>query len=233
MSTEQARGYWDRRARENALYFVDSRLDYNSPSSDEFWAGGETAVDEILKLADARVEPTAASLDIGCGVGRLTRVLADRGQSAIGLDISSEMLARAWELNEGRANIEWIQGSGSDLQPVPDDSVDFCFSHVVFQHIPDSQITLGYIRDMGRVLRPGGRSVFVVSTDPAVHRQRPTLKHRARAAIGRAPKGGNDPAWLGSALTEEQIDEAIADGGLQLVRLEGVGTQFTVVHAAR
>ena len=48
-------------------------------------------------------------------------------------------------------------------------SVDGCFSHVVFQHIPDPPITLNYVREMGRVLRPGGWALFQVSNDPTIH----------------------------------------------------------------
>ena len=32
--------FWDERAREDAFYFVDSRLDYGDPDVERFWAGG-------------------------------------------------------------------------------------------------------------------------------------------------------------------------------------------------
>ncbi len=233
MRRRDSEAYWDERARENALYFVDNQLEYGDPDSDAFWKGGEEIVDVILDAVGVRVAPSDRVLDIGCGVGRLTRVLGARADHVVGLDISSEMLVRARELNPELENVTWVHGDGTSLAGVDTASVDGCFSHVVFQHIPDPEITLGYVREMGRVLRPGGWTVFVVSTDPAIHRQRPTFRNRLRALIGRAPRGQDNPAWLGSAVDENGLREAAEDGGLEIVEIDQPGTQFTTVHAVR
>ena len=225
--------FWDRRARENPLYFVDNELDYRSPDESAFWRGGEEVVDHLLDLVGESVGEKDHVLDIGCGVGRLTRVLAARAERVIGLDISAEMLARARELNPTLTNVEWVHGDGRSLQPLADASIDLCFSHVVFQHIPDPEITLAYVREMGRVLRPGGRTLFVVSTDPAVHRQRPTTLARAKALVGMAPKGGDDASWLGSAVTVPDLRGAAEGAQLAVRRIVGEGTQFTTVYATR
>lgn len=76
------------------------------------------------------------------------------------------MLERARALHAQLTNVKWIHGDGESLSGIADASVDAVFSHVVFQHIPDPRITLGYVREMGRVLRPGGWTAFQVSTDP-------------------------------------------------------------------
>jgi SAM-dependent methyltransferase len=228
-----SRSYWDRRARENAFYFVDSGLDYKSPDLDAFWRGGVEVVDKILDSVGATIEPTDHVLDIGCGVGRLTRALAARAERVVGLDVSGEMLARARDLNAELPNVEWVQGDGESLQPVGDGSIDVCFSHVVFQHIPDPEVTLGYVGEMGRVLRPGGRACFVVSSDPKVHRQRPTLKHRVRSLVGRAPRGGDDPAWLGSAVDLDDLREAAGAAKLRIEEILMPGRQYTTVYAIR
>jgi hypothetical protein len=39
------REFWDARARENALYFVDNTLDYRTPDTDRFWRQGHDALD--------------------------------------------------------------------------------------------------------------------------------------------------------------------------------------------
>src|SRR5205807_3677808 len=138
---------------------------------------------------------------IGCGVGRLTRVLARRAQSVRALDVSSAMLSDARRHNPGLTNVEWLLGDGTTLSQIETGSVEACVSHVVFQHIPDPAITLGYVREMGRVLRPEGWAAFQVSNDPAVHK-RPTimirLREKADALAGRAPRGQHDRRWLGS-----------------------------------
>ena len=140
-------------------------------------------------------------LEIGCGVGRITRVLAARAAQVLALDVSDEMLARARELNPALTNVSWVLGDGLSLHGIPDASLDACVSVVVFQHIPDPEVTLGYVREVGRVLRPGGWAALQVSDDPAIHRARPGLAPRVRALLGRAPRGQRHPAWLGSSVT--------------------------------
>ena len=233
--TESER-FWDERAREHALFFVDNRLDYRDPDVRRFWAGGEEAVDAMLGSVGVAVRPSDVVVDIGCGVGRLTRVLAGRASRVIAVDVSSEMLARAHELNRDLANVTWLHGDGRGLPGVADGGVDACVSHVVFQHIPDPADTLAYVREMGRVLRPGGWAAFQVSTDPAVHHLRGgprRLLWRLAAATGRGPRAQEHPAWLGSAVRMDDLRRVAADAGLGLERVLGAGTQFTTVLARR
>ena len=225
--------FWDRRARENALYFVDNELSYREPDAEAFWRGGEEVVDKILGSVGAAVSPADHVVDIGCGVGRLTRALAGRADRVTGIDVSSEMLTRARELNPDLTSVDWIQGDGESLQPIGDSSKDGCFSHVVFQHIPDAEVTLNYVHEIGRVLRPGGWAVFVLSTDPSVHRQRPGFGQRLRSLAGLAPRGGDHPAWLGSSVDVDRLRQAASEAGLKIESLLSPGTQFTTVHAVR
>src|SRR2546423_8971633 len=164
--------FWDARARENAFFFVDSRLDYRHPDLERFWAGGRADLDHMLDELGEAVGGGDVALDLGCGVGRLTRALAARAREVIALDVSPRMLALAREHNAGLDNVRWVRGDRVTLRPVGDGEGDACLSPVVFQHIPDPEVTLGYVREMGRVLRPGGWAAFQVSTDPAVHRRR-------------------------------------------------------------
>ena len=142
------------------------------------------------------------------------------------------MLERARNLNTELDNVEWVHGDGSSLRPVPDACAAACFSHVVFQHVPDPAITLSYVREMGRVLRPGGWSAFQVSNDPSIHRPHggwAGLRRRLRSVVGRAPKGQRDPAWLGSAVDLDDLRAAADDGGTQVERVVSEGTQFCLV----
>jgi SAM-dependent methyltransferase len=111
---------------------------------------------------------------------------------------------------------------------------DACFSHVVFQHIPDPQVTLGYVREMGRVLRPGGWSAFQISNDPDIHRPRKVaLRTRVAVALKREPSGRDDPAWLGSYIELDALRAAADDGGMDVERVEGQGTQYCCVLLRR
>src|SRR4051812_46324001 len=112
--------FWDDRAREDAWYFVDNRLDYRRPDVARFWSEGEADLDALLAAASVAVEPSDVVVDLGCGLGRLTRPLAERARAVYALDVSGEMLARAAELNAHLDNVTWVHGSGVDLRPIPD-----------------------------------------------------------------------------------------------------------------
>jgi SAM-dependent methyltransferase len=225
--------FWDERAREHALFYVDSTIAYADPDVEGFWAGGEEAVDRILDELGLAVAETDEIAEIGCGVGRLTRVLAARAARVTAVDVSAEMLARAHELNADVRNVTWLHGDGRSLAGIADASLDGCFSHVVFQHLPDPELTLGYVREMARVLRPGGWAAFGVSTDPAVHRPRRRLRWRLAAALGRGPRAQEHPAWLGSAVPLERLRATAAASGLDLERVRYPDSQFTLVLARR
>ena len=234
MSRVDSERYWDERARENALYFVDNEIGYDDPDTEAFWRRGEEVVDLMLGVAGLRIGPGETVLDIGCGVGRLTRALAGRAERVYGLDVSSEMLGLARQHNPGLDNVEWLHGDGAGLGVLADASVDGCFSHVVFQHIPDPEITLGYVREMGRVLRPGGWALFQVSTDPEIHRgPRTGLRTRVRRFLRREPPEQTHRAWWGSAVDMAALRAAAREGGLRVEQVHDEGSQYTTVLARR
>jgi SAM-dependent methyltransferase len=229
VSGAESERYWDELARENALYYVDNEADYDRPDTDAFWRRGDEVLDRMLAMTGLEPAPDETVLDIGCGVGRMTRALAGRVARVHGLDVSAEMLRLARGHNGDLENADWLHGDGTTLGVLGEASVDGCFSHVVFQHIPDPEITLGYVREIGRVLRPGGWALFQVSTDPAVHR--PPVRARLRARLRR--RGEEHRAWWGSAVDVGALRRAAADGGLEIERLLDEGTQFTTVLARR
>ena len=218
--------FWDRRAREDAFYFVDSRLRYRDPDLEEFWTGGREVIDILCAEFDVSIRRSDTVVEIGCGLGRLTRVLSERAARVVALDVSEEMLDRARTLNSECANVQWLLGDGTSLAGVADGCADVCFCQFVLQHIPDPEITLSYIREIGRVLRPGAFAVIQVSNDPEVHRPNTPLGDRLRSLIGRAPRGREHPAWLGSAVALGDVRGAASDGGLAVERIWGEGGQF-------
>lgn len=227
MGNVQSERYWDERARENALFYVDNEIDYENPDAEAFWERGEEVLERLVAMTGHRFGAGEEVLDIGCGVGRMTRALARRVRFVHGLDVSSEMLRLAREHNAGIANADWLHGDGTSLSVVADAAVDGVFSHVVFQHLPSAEMTLGYVREMGRVLRPGGWALFQVSTNPAIHR--PPLHVRLRRVLRRR----DDSAWWGSAVDPAALRAAAAEAGLEIEQLHGEGTQFTTVLARR
>src|SRR4051812_38655140 len=107
--------FWDERAREDAAYFVDSIQEYGRADMEHFWQSGHGIVDRFAERVGVQIEPDDDIVEIGCGIGRLTRVLAERGRHVWAFDVSSEMLRRAKELVGESDAIDWIHGDGTSL----------------------------------------------------------------------------------------------------------------------
>lgn len=90
--------------------------------------------------------------DIGCGEGRFCRMLAARGARTVGVDPTVELIAEARRLQPGGI----FHAVGGEALPLADASMDLVVSYVALVDIPDFRAA---IREMARVLRPGGRCV--------------------------------------------------------------------------
>src|SRR5256886_5017420 len=95
-------------------------------------------------------------LEIGCGIGRVGKVVAPLCRKWIGCDVASNMLALAAERLRDLSNVELVEISGYNLSVVADVSVDVVYCTVVFMHL-ESWDRYNYISEAFRVLRPGGR----------------------------------------------------------------------------
>ena len=233
MDLTRARRFWDERADEDAFYFVDSRLEYGRPDIERFWRSGEVDLERFMDTLMEQIDQSDDVVEIGCGVGRLTRVLSRDAATVRALDISERMLERARHHNAGLANVEWIHGDGATLTGIADESADIVVSHVVFQHIADPAVTLGYVREIGRVLRPGGWAGFQISNDPGVHTDKRRFGHAARALLRRAPRGQGHPDWLGSYVDLDDLRGAAEQSGMDVERVVGAGMQLCLVRTRK
>lgn len=232
------RAFWDAKARENAMFYIHSQLDYAHVDEAEFWASGRQNLDQTLSPFGLSIGPDDRVVEIGCGIGRMTRALAERAAHVVGVDVSAEMVERGRAALAGVPNAELLVGNGIDLSGVPSESADAVYSFIVFQHIPDTAVTRRYIEEIGRVLRPGGWTVFQISERPEFHRQESWRGTdgwavRLRRLVGRAPRDLLAPEWLGSSLTRAELFSALDGAGLRLESTVGDGTQFCLVHARR
>jgi SAM-dependent methyltransferase len=236
MTQAAMRRFWDDRAAEDAFFFVDSRSQYGDPDLERFWTEGEEDLDTFLEYAGASIEASDRVVEIGCGVGRVTRPLSRRAASVRALDVSERMLELAREHNPGLENVEWILGDGTSLAGVESESADACVSLVVFQHIPDAAITLGYVREVGRVLRPGGWAALHVSNDPDVHRggsRRTRARTAVRALLRSGPHGRGRAYWRGSHVTIDALRETAAEASMRVEHVVGEGSLWCVVRLRR
>lgn len=97
-------------------------------------------------------------LDLGCGDGECTVLLASRGSKVAALDISTDLLrmARMRSILDGYDDhVLPLCGSVHSI-PMPDASVDIVFGMAVLHHV---NLTLA-AREVHRILKAGGRAIF-------------------------------------------------------------------------
>ncbi len=121
---------------------------------DKFHADAEDTADILRETVGVR--PEDIILEIGCGVGRVGRVLSPFVKQWIGCDVSTNMLRLAGRRLLGLENIRLQEVSGYDLQPIADASVDVVYTTVVFMHLEEWD-RYNYVLEAMRVLKPGGR----------------------------------------------------------------------------
>ncbi len=128
-------------------------------------------------IAKMRVTPEARVLDVGCGSGWATRLLADFAFNGrvTGIDISDEMVRVARESSHTYANVDYEIASAEEL-PFPDDEFTHAFSMeslYYYRNIPKA------LSQIHRVLKAGGLFVAVVDLyweNEATHQWIDTLK---------------------------------------------------------
>lgn len=95
--------------------------------------------------------------DLGCGTGTTMAQLAPHVGKVIGVDSSSAMLSAAQRRLAGVVNAELRQGELESL-PVESSSIDVALMILALSYLPDP---LPALKEMARVLKPGGRAVVV------------------------------------------------------------------------
>jgi SAM-dependent methyltransferase len=223
---------WDHRSRKNAYRYIGSVRD-----EEEFFLSGERDVRDLVDpyLSDAQFVPRdKRMLELGCGVGRMTFPLANRFGTVEAIDISGEMIQRANELQArlGIANVRFQLGNGKDLRPYPDESMDFAFSFIVFQHIPEISIILNYVREIGRVLKKGGLFRFQVNgyrrlnlplgyclmwgTSATRRLRKWNIQTRPHLRFGKLN------SWRGVPIRVSEVQDTCAASGLSITQIVGI-----------
>jgi SAM-dependent methyltransferase len=102
------------------------------------------------------VEPGGRVADVGCGTGRVTAWLADRGLDVFGIDLSPGMLAVA---RRDHPHLPFSVGSLTDLQ-IEDASLDGLVAFYSIIHVPPAQLP-DVFAGFARALAPGGYLLVV------------------------------------------------------------------------
>jgi SAM-dependent methyltransferase len=248
MSARTMKQDWDARARKDAFFYIASWKEGWTPR--EFLGSGEADYLGLVQpvLAEFHFEPaTKTMLELGCGMGRMTHPFAGRFRHVVAVDVSPEMLRKGQELLRGVPNITWLLGNGHDLAMVRNAGVDFVFSYIVLQHVPSRELVLSYVREMVRVLVPGGLFLFQFNSHRGATmnwkgRAVWATMDRLREPVLGIPMGkvsgflarllGLDPhlagrTWRGAVVEVRDVLEAVWSSGGAVFRVANWGTPMT------
>jgi SAM-dependent methyltransferase len=212
---------WDRRARENARHYVATGQ--KEWSDEEFFEGGEQELrdhifNDLGNICQGKDPKAMKVLEIGCGAGRVTRALARFFGEVYAVDISRQMVRQARQALIDFPQAHVFQNNGRDLSVIrrrwwhrfgigETIQLDFAFSCLVFQHIPNRTVIESYLRGVHRLLRPGALFKFQVQ---GYTEAEPDL----------------DDSWCGEAFSEEDAHRLAQRNGFELRYQYGAGSQY-------
>jgi predicted TPR repeat methyltransferase len=190
---------------------------------DEFFATGEAEVEQILGTATQLGRPAQRrrALDFGCGVGRLTRALAQRFDETVGVDVSELMLEQA-RVNADTPNITF-----TSAQEPPAGPFDLVVANLVLQHLPSKALARVYIARLIEAADPDGLVVFQLPTNLSLP-QRIQPRRRLYAALRshvdpeRLHAAGLHPVRM-LALPEADVRTTVEKAGATTARTEPAG----------
>jgi SAM-dependent methyltransferase len=147
------RGWWDRQAdayqAEHGEFLGNAAFVWGPEGLTEAQAG------LLGPVAGRRV------LEIGCGAGQCARWLARAGAAVVGLDLSEAQLRHARELDARTGTVVPVVAADAADLPFADAAFDLaCSAYGAVPFVADSARVM---REVARVLRPGGRWVFSVT----------------------------------------------------------------------
>lgn len=208
---DQMRQDWNQRAREDANFYV--AFGRRNQDEQEFLASAAEVTSnlesEFPKLPAGSPDQRKA-LEIGCGPGRLMRAMSRHFGEIHGVDISDEMVRLASDQLRDIPQAHVHLTPDSTLGMFRDGLLDFIYSYTVFQHIPDRGVVLNYLRESGRVLKPGGILRCQLRGTP------PVATELEREAV----------TWTGCYFNGEDIAAFAREHHLQLMALSGLQTQY-------
>jgi hypothetical protein len=164
-------GSWEKFAQDDPYTYILTGLELNDPG--EFWPSGQRTVhQELLPLLGRHRISRGVAMELGCGVGRLIFPLSTHFREVVGTDIAESMIQRAQRFADdngvGNVNLLTIAGPEDLLHRAGNYSgrIDFLYSLLVFQHIPDLAMIEGYLHVIGILLAEGGIAYLQFDTRP-------------------------------------------------------------------
>lgn len=135
----------------------------------------ETAVEAAI-LKAAGEGPFERIVDLGTGSGRMLTLLGDRARTAVGLDLSHNMLNIA-RTNVSRAGLDGVELRHGDIfsTRLPEHSADLVLVHQVLHYLSDPAAA---VAEAARLVTPGGRLLIVDFAPHQLEHLRDEHQHR-------------------------------------------------------
>lgn len=132
---------------------------YDRPEVVDTWYNARTrGLREAERRATERYfDPDARVLDLGCGAGRTSTVLASAGYDVVGLDISQPLLELAVDEDP---EVEYVAGNAAALPFAADSFGTVLFSHCGIDELRPESARGAALGEAFRVVEPGGRFAF-------------------------------------------------------------------------
>jgi len=180
--------------------------------------------------AEAAVRKGDCVLDAACGTGDLAIADLKVGAGKVtGLDFSEQMLARA---RAKHVSIEWVQGDMLAL-PFADETFDATTVGFGVRNVEDLELGL---RELRRVLRPGGRLAILEITQPrgALRPFYSLWFDRVVPLLGKVLPGGDAYTYLPASVkrfpTAERLADMLREAGFADVRFKLMGGSIVALH---
>lgn len=156
MPDESYDDFWEKAAAspQSALAAVDGSVDESVLQTTGRWTARQVAHALLL-------QPQDEVLELGCGVARIGRELALQCKRWQGVDISENMLAVAKSRTADRSNMAFQHLTRTSLSMFDNASFTKAYSVAVLIHLDKEDVFL-YLREIARVLQPGGLLYFDV-----------------------------------------------------------------------
>ncbi|MBO0720584.1 MAG: methyltransferase domain-containing protein [Blastocatellia bacterium] len=202
---------WDERAQRNAKWFINPfKLEQSEAEFDETGRRDVKGaiLDRLDQVAPNRDPRQLRILEIGCGIGRMTKFLAQTFAEVHATDVSPQMIEIARQRLAGLPNVHLYVTNGVDLSGLPDEYFDLVFSVRVFQHVPSSAIIRANLDDAYRKLKLGG-----------------VLRFQTNSINTFDFDDIEKDTWTGASFPESELRRFAAENAAHLVSITNAGTK--------
>ena len=219
----QLAGHWNTLSRD-ARWAVLSAAERKGHRWDDhsFWATGVADVASVLSQCEG--VRLGHALDFGCGVGRLSRALAQHFEQVDGVDVSLGMVEQA--RRSTLPNVKFHDNPWPHLKLFSDATFDLALSLMTLQHMPPALMEK-YLRELGRVLKPGALLYVQIPELPRARFSSLRLRTVVRRWAFKAPgvkrlwklRKGELPLEM-YGLRRARVEHVLRRAGFQVLKVE-------------